>query len=264
MRPTGISPSFGVLQQFQDFYTQIIELKRMAHAQSILPLQPGTIDVLPEGGIAGEIWRKAAAILDRQSLEALHMGPVAEAQHREARFIMAALADDAFVHPRWEGTDYWLSHLLETRFFHTHSAGDVFFSKLSALLISNDPSTDELAVVYLSALALGFRGKYFGDPHGDAVLNGLRVRLYELIKLRNPRLLDDSGHLFPDSYLSTIQEGVARRLPDPRIWVAIALVVVAGWFGVSVILWQLLTADIRKALPENKIEIQQNAAPAKP
>jgi type VI secretion system protein ImpK len=249
MRPVAQTPSFGVLQKFQDFYMEIIDLKRLARAPKMLAGQPGTIEVAEEGGVAAEIWRKAAANLDRQSLDALNLAPVAAAVHHEARFVMAALADEVFVHPRWEGTDYWLSHLLETRFFHTHSAGDTFFSRLSALLASNDPATDELAVIYLNALALGFRGKYFGDPAGDAVLNGFRARLYELIQFRNPRLLDENGNLFPDAYICTIEDGVARTLPDPRRWVLIAIAVVIGWFGVSHLIWRTLSAPVRAAVP---------------
>lgn len=261
MRTIAQTPSFGVLQKFQDFYIEIIELKRLAHAPAMLPAQqPGTIEAFTEGGVAAEIWRKASANLDRQSLDALHLGPVGAAVHREARFVMAALADEVFVHPRWEGTDYWLSHLLETRFFHTHSAGDTFFSKLSALLASNDPTTDELAVIYLTALALGFRGKYFGDPDGDAVLNGFRARLYELIQFRNPRLLEENAHLFPDAYLSTIEDGVARRLPDPGRWVMIAVAVVAVWLGVSYMVWQAVSRPVREAIPA-RIASPVKAAP---
>lgn len=261
MRPAGSSPSYGVLQKFQEFYLEIVELKRAARARVMLPAHSGTIEAEPEGGFPAEIWRKAAATLDRQSLDSLHLGPVAENLHREARFVMAALADEVFVHPRWEGTDYWLSHLLEARYFHTHDAGDIFFSRLTALLAANDPVTDELAVIYLTALALGFRGKYTGDTNGDAVIYGLRVRLYESIKLRNPHLLDETGRLFPEAYLSTIEEGVARRLPAPRRWLLISGAVVAGWFVVSCILWQIVSADVRSALREHRTDSGQTTAP---
>ncbi len=254
MQPTVSAQSFGVLQKFQDFYVQIIELKRVARAQPMLAGPPDAIEVLPEGGFTEEIWRKAATILDRQSLDALHLGAIAASLNREARFVMAALADEVFVHPRWAGTDYWLSHLLETRFFHTHSAGDVFFTKATSLLQDNDPAADELAVVYLTALALGFRGKYFGDPEGDAVIQELRVRLYELIKFRNPRLLNDTGHLFPEACLSTIDQGIARRLPDPIRWVLIALGVVVAFYLISYIVWQNVSSDVRKELPPAKTE----------
>jgi hypothetical protein len=39
MTPTANTPSFGVLRSFQDFYVEIIELKRQAHAPPMLPGQ---------------------------------------------------------------------------------------------------------------------------------------------------------------------------------------------------------------------------------
>ena len=261
MRPTANSQSFDVLGNFRAFYIQIDQLKREAHSPRMLAAQPGTIEAVPEGGVAAEIWRKASAILDRQSLETMHLGPVAAEVHREARFVMAAVADEFFVHPRWEGTDYWLTHLLETRYFHTHSAGDVFFSRLSVLISRNDPATDELLALYLTALGLGFRGKYFGDPGGDAELRRLRGRLYELISVRSPQLLSEGDRLFPDTYLCTMDEGVARRLPDPARWVSIAVAAVLIWLGVSYLVWHALSDDLRKDLPEQN-SIQQTTTTA--
>jgi type VI secretion system protein ImpK len=226
----------------------------------MLPAKSGTIEALPEGGIPAEIWRKAAAILDRQSLDTLHLGPVAAEVHREARFVMAVVADEFFVHPRWEGTDYWLSHLLETRYFHTHSAGDVFFSKLSALIARNEPAADELLALYLTAMGLGFRGKYFGDPRGDAELKRLRARLYELISVRSPQLLSEGDRLFPETYHCTMDEGVARRLPDPARWVLIAVSAVLLWLVVAYFVWHALSDDLRKDLPELQSGVQEMTA----
>lgn len=239
---------FTILEQFQAFYLEIIELKTAARTPMLLPA--GTVEMMPSGGRPEEIWKQAAAILDRQSQEMIHAGPIEAVLQREARFVMAALADEVFVHPRWEGTEYWLSHLLETRLFHTHSAGDVFFQKLSHLLSRNDPATDQLAVIYLMALALGFRGKYAGIPDGETTLRTLRVRLFQLIQARNPRLLEESTQLFPDAYGSTVHEGVARRLPAPGKWVLGAAGVVLFWLLASTALWHFLSGDLSRELQE--------------
>jgi type VI secretion system protein ImpK len=254
----GSSQYFTILEQFQAFYLEIIELKTSARTPALLPA--GTVEMIPAGGRPEEIWRQAAAILDRQSQEMVHAGPIEAMLQREARFVMAAQADEVFVHPRWEGTEYWLSHLLETRLFHTHSAGDVFFQKLSLLMSRNDPSTDQLAVIYLMTLALGFRGKYAGTPDGEAILRGLRVRLFELIQLRNPRLLDANAHLFPDAYGSTVHEGLARRLPAPGKWLLGAGAVVLFWLLVSTGLWQVLSGDLSLELQEGLAKASTSAA----
>jgi type VI secretion system protein ImpK len=244
-----------ILEQFQAFYLEIIDLKREARSEHVLPA--GTVEVLPPGGRVEEIWRKAAAILDRQSQHMIHAGPVAAGLHREARFVMAALADEVFVHPRWEGTDYWLSHLLETRLFHTHSAGEVFFVKLSSLLSRNDPADDQLAVVYLMALALGFRGKYAGAPEGDVALEAFRVRLYQLIRARHPDFLQESQHLFPDAYLCTVYEGVVRHLPAPGRWLMIAAAVVLFWLVTAWGVWKIVSHPVEEKL--NQIEAKSGS-----
>jgi type VI secretion system protein ImpK len=248
-----------ILEQFQAFYLEIIDLKRSARSE-ILPA--GTMEMLPPGGRAEEIWRQAAAILDRQSQEMIHAGPIASGLHREARFVMAALADEVFVHPAWEGTEYWLSHLLETRLFHTHSAGEVFFIKLGSLMARNDPADDQLAVIYLMALALGFRGKYAGEPGGETTLQALRARLYDLIVSRNPRLQDDSRQLFPEAYLSTVHEGVARRLPAPKKWVLMAVGVVIFWLLVSTGVWRILSGGLSARLDNMPLLVAPETAKA--
>jgi type VI secretion system protein ImpK len=190
------------------------------------------------------VWRKATGILDRQARESAHAGPVEARLHREARFVMAALADEVFIHPRWEGTDYWLAHLLESRYFQTHSAGESFFSNASALLTLNDPSADQLVLVYLMALALGFRGQYAGRPEGDTVIRELRERLLETIWRRHPGMLNDTRHLFPDAGHSTVREGPIRKLPSPSKWVSMALAAVVLWVLISWLPWRALSGPL--------------------
>lgn len=255
----GGSQYLTILEQFQAFYLEIIDLKRSVRVPPVLPA--GTLEVLPPGGHAETVWLKAAALLDRLSQHMIHAGPVAAQVHREARFVMAALADEIFVHEDWDGARYWLTHLLETRLFHTHSAGEVFFIKISALLSRNDPADDHLAVIYLMALALGFRGKYNGDPEGDKILLHLRNRLYEVIRSRQPRFFIDAAHLFPDAYLSTVNEGVVRYLPRPGRWLAIAGGVVVFWFFVAWGVWAVVSSPVSSKLAE--IEARSKPAQVK-
>ena len=244
----GGSQYLTILEQFQAFYLEIIDLKRSASVPRALPV--GTVEMLPAGGHAEVVWQKAAAILDRQSQYMIHAGSVAAHVHKEARFVMAALADEIFVHEDWDGAGFWLTHLLETRLFQTHSAGETFFIRVSALLSRNDPADHQLAIIYLMALALGFRGKYAGDPEGDRALRHLRGRLYDLIRSRQPQIFVDSPRLFPDAYLSTIHEGVVRYLPRPGRWLAIAAGVVVFWFLVAWGVWKVVSSPVDARLAE--------------
>ncbi len=243
MSPAASPQYLTVLEEFQRFYVEIIALKRSAHAPAPLP-EPGVIDAPVEGGRAAGIWRKAAEVLDRQARESIHASPLEARLHSEARFVMAAMADEVFIHPRWEGTDYWLAHLLETRYFRTHSAGEVFFEKASALLSLNDPAADQLIMIYLMALALGFRGKYAGRPEGDSVLRDLRERLLETIWRRHPGMLNETKHLFPHAARSTVREGPIRKLPSPAKWLTVAFGVVVFWVLFSWLPWRALSGPL--------------------
>ena len=77
--------SFGVLHGFQEFYVQITELKRQASGPKALPPGSEELAVSGEAGLSGDIWRKAAAILDQHCEEALYLSGVAVTLNREAR-----------------------------------------------------------------------------------------------------------------------------------------------------------------------------------
>jgi type VI secretion system protein ImpK len=252
MPPAGSASSFGVLHRFQEFYIEIMELRRIASLRKALPGAPGAIEKVSDESFAAETRRKAAAILERQYLDTLHVGRIAAGLYREAHFVMAAFADEMFVRLEWEGSTYWLAHLIETQYFGTQSAGEVFFTNVSSLLADNDPADDELRILYLTALALGFRGKYAGVSNSEKTVFELRKNLYERITLRTPRPPGETSHLFPDAYLSTATGGTVRRMPSPFRWWTFAAAVVLAWFLLSTVIWDSVSHDLRTMLDSGK------------
>lgn len=237
-----------LLNQFRDFYREVIRLKHM--------VQSGTWAFSPAQAAAEEdgtraaatVWQQLLTMLERQTLAS---GPGAweyrSEFYNEAQYIMAALADETFLHLEWEGREAWNANLLEARLFRSHAAGELFFQRLERLLQTRDPVYTELAAVYLMALALGFRGKFWGvDDPGQ--LAHYRRQLFSFIFRRSPDLLNETKRLFPEAYAYTLEEGGARRLPDPRKWLVMVavLVVLGGVF--SHIVWQHLTADLESVV----------------
>lgn len=186
-------------------------------------------------------WDKLAMLLDQQLMEAARIaGPIGLEFHREAVYLMAALTDEIFLHLDWEGKEFWLAHLLEAKFFQSHLAGEQFFRRIDRLLLRDDEAAAEIAAVYLSTLALGFRGRYRAANY-QSTIDSYRNRLFSFIARREPDLTDHADRLFPQAYRNTLTPGALPRLPNPARWwwalggtfVAWLLIAQIGWYSVS-------------------------------
>jgi type VI secretion system protein ImpK len=242
---------------FQTFTGQIIQLKELARKQEVASAEAlPVLDVLPEenGAVAivpGRIiwiWNRVLTLLEQQIVEATRLaGPAGAEFHRQALYVMVALADEMFVHLDWEGRDYWLNHLLEWRLFRSHAAGDLFFRNIDELLLREDDSAAEVATVYLMALALGFRGRHWAQER-QSVLDSYRARLFAFIARRDQPLAQPAQRLFPQAYRNTIQTSNPLKLVTPRPWLWALGIAVFAWVAVAHILWWDLTGPMEQRL----------------
>ena len=211
----------------------------------------GDIDVPPEDSpeqtrLTMAVWQSLIALFRRNAVQILRAAGKPTDNYFEAQYVMAAFADDIFINLDWEGKRAWTSNLLETTLFRSHVAGEMFFEKLDRLLRDRDPADRSLAAVYLNALSLGFRGKYYGvNDHGK--LRRYRHELFAFIFRQPADLLNESKVAFPDSYVSNVKKEKSRKLMNPRVWVALLGVVLVVYLAVSHGLWMKLTARIEKA-----------------
>jgi len=197
------------------------------------------------------ILSRLQTFLEEQAVTAKYGGnSFAESYYEEAQFIMVSLADEVFLNLDWPGKRYWEFNLLEQRLYNTHSAGQVFFEKLDALLANKDPVRVDLAILYLNALGLGFQGKYrhFNDA---GVLNTYRKRLFAFINRREPYLFQKKVHLFQDAYAHTLEGGQIKELPNLRNWYILFASLVLIYLFVSYVIWYSATADMTRIV--NKI-----------
>lgn len=76
----------------------------------------------------------------------------------DAKFALAAFADEIIYHSNWPGKTQWLSNPLQLQFFQINTAGDGFFTNLDNLY--GQRGRAHVAQIYFLCLALGFQGKY--------------------------------------------------------------------------------------------------------
>ena len=76
----------------------------------------------------------------------------------DAKFALAAFADEIVYHSTWPGKTQWLQNPLQLQFFGLNTAGDGFFTNLDNL--HGQRNRAHVAQIYFLCLALGFQGKY--------------------------------------------------------------------------------------------------------
>ncbi len=211
----------------------------------------GTLDSAPEPPTEQTrltllVWQNLIALFRRNAVQILRAAGKPTDNYFEAQYVMAAFADDIFIHLDWEGKRAWTSNLLESTLFQSHVAGEMVFEKLDRLLRDRDPADKSLAAVYLSALSLGFRGKYHGlNDHGK--LRRYRNELFAFIFRQPADLVNETKVAFPDSYLSNVRKEKRKKLTNPRVWLIVLAAVAVIYLSVSHGLWLSLTSRIENA-----------------
>ena len=189
------------------------------------------------------VWQNLISLFRRNAVQVMRATGKPTDNYFEAQYVMAAFADDIFIHLDWEGKRAWTSNLIESTLFQSHVAGELFFDKLDRLLRDRDPADRSLAAIYLSAISLGFRGKYHGlNDHGK--LRRYRHELFTFVFRQPPDLTGDAKIAFPDSYVSNLRKEKRRKLTNPRVWLAVLALVVIAYLAASHGVWLSLTSRL--------------------
>lgn len=250
----GDDTSF-IMQYFEDFYCEI-----MRHKTDIIGESEGkdsNASFLHGTSVAPEVVLESLGqLLTTQAIDAARFGgKFASKFYMDAQFVMAALADEVFLHLNWSGKSYWENHLLESKLYNTHNAGQVFFDRMDAFLKTRDPSQADIAMLYLLTLGLGFKGKFRNIDDQGAIAK-YRNELYLFINHRDQDLFKTGTHLLPETYSHTLEEGEISYLNDFRPWLAAFasafLIMLFASYGV----WYSATGEIRSSV--NNI-LQENS-----
>jgi len=231
-----------LLGLFEAFHRELVRQRRSVESgaqfagETLLQRTGSSVDKTEE------VWQQLLALLERQALLASQAGGAFGYEiYREAQYVMAALADEIFLHISWQGKESWV--LLESRLFQTHVAGEVIFQRIDRILKQRDPFYVDLAAVYFMAIGLGFQGKYRDNPHSDE-LQQYQQQLFRFIYHRAPNLTHFTQPLFPDAIQNVTDAGPGRKLPDQRLWLLLVVLVLVLWVGVSHLAWRSIRDDV--------------------
>lgn len=240
-----------LLELFREFYAQVLRLKEEIESpRKAPPTDEELIEIAEAGGdevfeMAGEgqpaltperVRADIVSFMQKQTQAVLRRGEENEQKRfKEIQYVMAAVADEAFLTFNWNGKEYWNGNLLEEEFFHTHNAGERFFWNVEELIKTRDAARSEVAAAYLLALSLGFRGKY-QDIEGEERLKYYRLQLFATLFHRNPGLSEETK-LFPQSYAHVLKGHPSHLLPRLRPWLIAMGAVIAGYLAVAHLVW---------------------------
>lgn len=242
-----LPPNSFILQNFQEFYKELLVQKELALTfDQELEVEGESSEINEKKELLpGKIQRRLRLLLEQQSLNAAsQVGEFAVSHYQEAQYVMAALADEIFLNIKWHGQKYWENSLLESHLFHTQIAGELFFTKLEAVLTSNDPTQLDLAIIYLWTLGLGFKGQY-RDQHHEEKLDWYRNQLYVLITHHSSNLFHP-GRAFLDEncYEHRVTQPTSRGLPELRLWLIAFSSIVLIYLFASSVFWYKIARDM--------------------
>lgn len=234
------APDVPLVEYFERFYERVVRMKRAlvsteqeTSQESAEIAQQELLALLGQqkADIRGRFGSSAGEILD------------------QAHYVMAALADETFIHMPWSGSELWRDRLLlEAALFDTFRAGDEIFRRIDEVITGRVAGAHELATIMVMTLGLGFEGKYRRTPGGPEHLALHRRRLMAFIIRGRPELDDPNRQLMPEAYQHTASDLVPEEIPNPRRWVWGLLVVLLAWVLIGHLLWRDAITDLQPIL----------------
>lgn len=98
-----------------------------------------------------------------------------------ARYALCTLLDETAASTPWGGSGAWANQSLLVLFHNETWGGEKFFQLLAKLAENAAANRDLLELMYI-CLALGFEGRYRVVENGRSQLEGLRERLFQLLR----------------------------------------------------------------------------------
>lgn len=148
----------------------------------------------------------------------------------EASYALCLFFDEQVADSEWSARHQWAAEPLHIVIHQDPEGGVNFFQRLEAL---GDRQT-EVKEVFLTCLALGFRGQYaeFEPAQQAAQIGGVRQRVLRDIQ---PQPLDKKPHLLPDGYCPVAGAG-ARGISYPKWWLPAGIGIAIG----AILVWVIL------------------------
>lgn len=222
-----------IVDVFSEFHAEVVKAKRgVVAAAGAMPwdaVQQRLLDVFEAQAT------RAAGNLPEHELRVFE----------ETRYVMIAMADEAFLSLDWPGRGPWADKPLEHVIFRSRDSGERIFRRIDDTLAGRAPASSQMLTVYLMALALGFRGKYAPFKTGEP--ETYRVRLAEYIARIDPDVVRGEA-LCPEAFDYTEGAVAQKRLPSFSRGLLPFLLVVLAWIVIGEILWIYRTSELDDVL----------------
>lgn len=232
-----------LIKQFRSFFDEVS--KAQVRAIEMRETEPDLA--------AQSVRKHLENLIELQTLESKREGNRFELESiADARYLKAALADEILLNTPWIGRDCWTTHLLEASLFRTSVAGERVFERIEQLLSNREPSLRPIASLYLSALALGFQGKYRGASETDRFA-GYREELFQFVYQRHPDVSGRDRVLSERAYASTLSHIAPRKMQTLSRWTVVFLLGFVALLAISEILWLWQSWPVRQVLQTGHI-----------
>ncbi len=182
-------------------------------------------------------------------------------QANDAKYILAATADDIVQNIPSEERHVWAQYSMLSRFFNERVGGVRFFEKLEQAKRDPRANYDLLELIY-ACLAMGFQGIHRTQSGGAAQLQAIQRNLYETLRSVHPKTRDDISPHWRGQSLPTA--GSTFRVP---FW-ALSAVAALLLFGIFITFRLLLAgnaeaviAEMGKLFPDTQLGIERAAVP---
>jgi type VI secretion system protein ImpK len=227
-----------LVEQFRSFFGEMCLAR--SKAMQTQETDPSAAAAEVSGGLIN--------LIELQTLESRRDGNRFELESiADSRYLKAALADEILLNTQWVGRDSWTSHLLEATLFRSSIAGEKIFERIEQLLSNREPSSRNMAKIYLFALALGFQGKYRGSTELGKY-NGYRDELFQFVYQRMPDLSARDRVLSELPYSNTLAHIAPRKLPNFSRWSIIFILIFLGLLAASELLWLWQSWPVRQLI----------------
>lgn len=175
------------------------------------------------------------------------VGDSATEQVKALVYAFVALVDETLLFSPWPGQSAWQSKPLESRLYSTRQAGEQLPAAIQTLLDEQQPTSRDLANVYLQCLILGFHGRLRGE-HSQAQLEKWRLALFRFAWQDEADYAGVSQRLVQPSQIPPLQLPVRTALPDGfRLALGIVAMVLL-LTGIGHFLWRDIRAELEPVL----------------
>jgi len=179
------------------------------------------------------LWRTAFA----------RVGDSATEQVKALVYAFVALVDETLLFSPWPGQSAWQEKPLESRLYSSRQAGEQVPAAIQTLLDKQQPTTRDLANVYLQCLILGFHGRLRGEQ-GQVQREKWRRALFTFAWQDEADYAAVSQRLVQPSMATPLQLPVRTALPDGFRLALGILAMILLLTGLGQFLWR----DIRQEL----------------